>query len=58
MKYALMVYSDQAAWDSYTEEEAARLRAESMPAWIACFDSARRRAASSSVSESQAAWSL
>ena len=38
MKYALMVYSDQTAWDSYTEEEAARLRAESMPAWIACFE--------------------
>jgi len=33
-----MVYSDQTAWDSYTEEEAARLRAESMPAWIACFE--------------------
>ena len=38
MKYALMVHSDQTAWDSYTEEEAARLRAESMPAWIACFE--------------------
>jgi hypothetical protein len=33
-----MVHSDQTAWDSYTEEEAARLRAESMPAWIACFE--------------------
>src|SRR5215213_9456291 len=33
-----MVYSDQTAWDSYTEGEAARLRAESMPAWIACFE--------------------
>ena len=38
MKYALMVYSDQSAWDGYTEEEAARLREESMPAWIACFE--------------------
>ena len=38
MKYALMVYSDQSAWDRYTEEEAARIREESMPAWIACFD--------------------
>ena len=38
MKYALMVYSDQAAWESMSEEEAARARAESMPAWIACFE--------------------
>jgi hypothetical protein len=38
MRYALMVYSDQSTWDSYTEEEAAKLREESMPAWIACFE--------------------
>ena len=38
MKYALMVYTDQEAWAGYTEEEAAQLRAESMPAWIACFE--------------------
>ena len=38
MKYALLVYSDQSAWESYTEEEAAQLREESMPAWIACFE--------------------
>jgi hypothetical protein len=38
VKYALMVYSDQAAWESMSEEEAARARAESMPAWIACFE--------------------
>ena len=38
MKYALMVYSDQSAWDGYTEEEAARLREESLPAWYACFE--------------------
>ena len=38
MKYALLVYSDQSAWESYTEEEAARLREASMPAWIACFE--------------------
>ena len=38
MNYALMVYSDQSAWESYSEEEAARLREEAMPAWIACFE--------------------
>jgi hypothetical protein len=38
VKYALLVYSDQSAWENYTEEEAARLREESMPAWIACFE--------------------
>jgi hypothetical protein len=38
VKYALMVYTDQSAWEGYTDEEAARIRAESMPAWIACFE--------------------
>ncbi len=38
MKYALLIYGDQSAWAEYTEEEAARLRAEAMPAWIACFE--------------------
>jgi hypothetical protein len=38
VKYALMVYTDQAAWADHTEEEAAQIRAESMPAWIACFE--------------------
>ena len=38
MKYALLVYSDQSAWDGYSEEEAARLREESLPAWYACFE--------------------
>ena len=33
-----MVYSDQSTWDSYTEEEAAQIRAESIPAWVACFE--------------------
>jgi hypothetical protein len=38
VRYALMVYSDQSTWDSYTEEEAAQIRAESIPAWVACFE--------------------
>jgi len=38
MKYALLVYSDQSDWDGIDEEEAARLRAESMPRWIALFE--------------------
>lgn len=38
MRYALMVYSDQAAWSEMTEEEAQRARDESMPRWLACFE--------------------
>jgi hypothetical protein len=38
VKYALLVYSDQSAWANYTEEEAARIREESLPAWYACFE--------------------
>jgi hypothetical protein len=38
MKYALLVYSDQSAWDGIDDEEAARLRAESMPRWLALFE--------------------
>jgi hypothetical protein len=38
VKYALRVYSDQSTWDSYTDEEAARAREESLPKWYACFD--------------------
>jgi hypothetical protein len=38
VKYALMVYSDQTDWSNYTEEEAARRREESLPAWYACFE--------------------
>ena len=38
MKYALLVYSDQADWDGIDEEEATRRRAESMPRWLNLFE--------------------
>jgi hypothetical protein len=38
VKYALLVYSDQSGWSDLSEEEAARRREESMPAWIALFE--------------------
>jgi hypothetical protein len=38
MKYALLVYGDQSAWADLDEEEAARLRAESMSRWLALFE--------------------
>ncbi|HEX3291390.1 MAG TPA: YciI family protein [Gaiella sp.] len=38
MQYALLVYSDQSTWENLDEAEAARLRAESMPRWIALFE--------------------
>ena len=38
MQYALLVYSDQSSWDDLDEDEAARLRAESMPRWVALFE--------------------
>ena len=38
MKYAMLVYSDQSAWDGLSDEEAARMRAESMPRWISLFE--------------------
>jgi hypothetical protein len=38
MLYALLVYTDQSDWWSYTEEEAAARRAESMPRWLAAFE--------------------
>jgi len=37
MLYALLVYTDQSAWAELTEDEAAALRAESMPSWLAAF---------------------
>ena len=38
MRYALLVYSDQSSWEGIDEEEAARLRAESMPRWLTLFE--------------------
>jgi hypothetical protein len=38
VKYAMLVYSDQSAWQELSEEESARQRAESMPRWIALFE--------------------
>ena len=38
MKYALLVYSDQADWEGVDDEEAARRRAESMPRWLDLFE--------------------
>jgi hypothetical protein len=38
VKYALLVYSDQSAWQKLSPEEAAKARAESMPKWLACFE--------------------
>ena len=38
MKYAMLVYGDQSAWVELDEEESARMRAESMPRWLALFE--------------------
>jgi hypothetical protein len=38
MKYALLVYSDQSAWEELSDEEKAARREESMPSWIASFE--------------------
>jgi hypothetical protein len=38
MRYALLVYSDQSAWEGISDAESARLRAESMPRWIRLFE--------------------
>jgi hypothetical protein len=38
MKYAMLVYGDQSTWQALSDEESARLRAESMPRWIALFE--------------------
>jgi hypothetical protein len=38
MKYAMLVYADQSPWEGISDEEAARLREESMPRWITLFE--------------------
>ncbi len=38
MKYALFVYGDQSEWETITDEESAKRRAESMPRWIRLFE--------------------
>ena len=38
MRYALLVYADQSGWEGISAEDAAGMRAESMPRWIALFD--------------------
>jgi hypothetical protein len=38
MKYAMLVYGDQSAWAQLDDTEAARLREESMPRWLALFE--------------------
>jgi hypothetical protein len=38
MRYALLVYSDQSPWSDVSPEDAAQMRAESMPRWIALFE--------------------
>jgi hypothetical protein len=42
VKYALLVYSDQSSWSDLSEEDAAHMRAESMPRWIAAFEEMNR----------------
>jgi hypothetical protein len=37
MRYAMLVYGDHSAWDDLSDDEAARLREESMPRWNALF---------------------
>lgn len=55
MKYALMVYADQSAWESYSEEEAAQMRAESMPGWLALFEEMGKADPSATAFELEAA---
>jgi hypothetical protein len=38
MRYAMLVYGDHSAWEALSEEDAKRLRDESMPRWIALFE--------------------
>jgi hypothetical protein len=38
MKYALLIYSDEAGWSELSEEEQKQLRADVMPRWNALFE--------------------
>ena len=38
MKYALLIYTDQAGWANMSAEEAAAARAESLPRWYSLFE--------------------
>jgi hypothetical protein len=38
MRYALLIYADQANWADLSDEEKARLRSDEMPRWIALFE--------------------
>jgi hypothetical protein len=38
MRYALLIYSDQARWAGLSDEEKAELRSEEMPRWISLMD--------------------
>jgi hypothetical protein len=38
VRYALLVYSDQSAWDEIPPAEAAAMRAEAMPRWMTVFE--------------------
>jgi hypothetical protein len=38
VKYALLIYADQAPWADLSDEEKARLRAEEMPRWASLFE--------------------
>ena len=38
MKYALLIYGDEAGWSELSEEEQKQLRADVMPRWNALFE--------------------
>jgi hypothetical protein len=37
MRYALLIYGDQSAWDGLSDEQKTEARAEEMPKWIAAM---------------------
>ena len=42
MKYAMLIYGDDAAWSDLDEKERATLRAASMPKWLELFEELRK----------------